>query len=120
MPAAIIAYETAQAVDPDYSKAHYNLGVAYLRQQRFDEAHKALQGALSRDGDNPDVHYHLALLHAHSGDYAKATTALELVVAARPEMVDARRKLAVSYLKLGRVEDSKAQLKVVAELEGRS
>jgi Flp pilus assembly protein TadD len=38
-------------------------------------------------------------------------------VAARPDDGEVRHKLAVSYLKLGRVDESKEQLRRVAELE---
>jgi Flp pilus assembly protein TadD len=71
------------------------------------------------DADNPDIHYHLGLLHARGDDFEAAALALEHVVKARPNDGEARRKLAVCYLKLGRIDESKEQLRRVSDLDAQ-
>jgi Flp pilus assembly protein TadD len=117
LDAGIGAYQQSLTVDPQYSKAAYNLGVALVRAQRFEAAEAALERALAGDRESTDTYYHLGLLRARRADFAGAAIALEHVVAARPDDGQARHKLAVSYLKMGRVEESKEQLRRVAELE---
>jgi len=64
-----------------------------------------------------ETHYFLGLLHARVGDYAKAAEMLTVVVAARPDWLDARQKLAVAYLKLGKVEESKRELAAIQQMK---
>jgi len=117
--AAIGAYQQGLKLDPGYPWAAYGLGAALLRAQRFEEAQQALLHALSVDADNPDIHYHLGLLHARGDDFEAAALALEHVVKARPNDGEARRKLAVCYLKLGRIDESKEQLRRVSDLDAQ-
>lgn len=116
--AAIAAYGQALEADAAYPKAAFNLGVALLRAQRFEAAEEALETALAGAGEESvDIQYQLGLLRARRGDFAAAAAAFEPVVEARPADTEVRRKLAISYLKAGRVDDSKEQLRRVAEIE---
>ncbi len=51
------------------------------------------------------------------GDFARAAEALALAVEGRPEFLDARRKLAVAYLKTGKMEESKRELAVIQKMK---
>ena len=55
------------------------------------------------------------LLHARDGDFGQAAQVLEVAVEGDPDFLDARQKLAVSYLKLGRIEESKRELNTLKE-----
>jgi tetratricopeptide (TPR) repeat protein len=110
------AYEEALRLAPAYPEAYYNLGLARLHQEQFAEARQYLEKALELRPDNADAGYYLGLIHAREGDFARAAGALEQAVRSRPDFLDARQKLAVSYLKLGRYEESKKEVQVIEEL----
>ena len=59
----------------------------------------------------------MGLLWARDGDFAQAAEVLAKAVENAPDFLDARQKLAVSYLKLGRVEDSKRELQILKEMQ---
>jgi len=54
--------------------AHFNLGLAYARTQRFGEAANQFRTAMAMDGANPEYPHHLALMLYDSGypDSARA------------------------------------------------
>ena len=88
-----------------------------MRLQRFDEALASLGEAKKRSPEDVEVNYFIGLLHARVGDFARAAEALALAVEGRPEFLDARRKLAVAYLKTGKAEESKRELAVIQKMK---
>jgi len=113
--AAIDAYKIAIKLDPTYSEGHYNLGQVFLSQQRFSEARTSFQRALTLNPQQPYANYFMGLLYARDDDFASAVKVFEKTVAGAPMFLDARQKLAVAYLKTGRVAESKNQLKQIRE-----
>ena len=114
---AVRAYEAALNLDSLYVRARYNLGLAHLHQQHFDRAFKALKAALAQQPEDADINYYLGLLYAREDDFAGAAQALEQAVRSRPSFLDARQKLAVSYLKLGRLEESKLEMQTLQQMQ---
>ena len=114
---AVVEYQAALALDSTYAKAHYNLGQAYMRLQQFDEAVASLVEARRLAPEDAEIHYFLGLLHARTGDYAKAADMLAFSVEVRPDWLDARQKLAVAYLKSGKVEESKRELATIKKMK---
>ena len=88
-----------------------------MRLQRFDEALVSLAEARRLAPEDAEIHYFLGLLHARTGDYVKAADMLTVAVAARPDWLDARQKLAVAYLKSGKVEESKRELATLKKMQ---
>jgi len=86
-----------------------------LRQQRFTEARTHFIEALKRKPEDVYANYYMGLLHARDGDFEQAAQVLEVAVKEDPDFLDARQKLAVSYLKLGRIEESKRELNTLKE-----
>ena len=67
--------------------------------------------------DHAETPYYLGLIYGREGDYEKAAEMFARAVAARPDFLDARQKLAVSYLKLGRSEESKKELQIIKDMQ---
>jgi tetratricopeptide (TPR) repeat protein len=95
------AYRLATRLAPDSLSYHNNLGNLYLRLHQHREATIAYKRAI----------------YARDGDYAQAAEALAQAVESKPDLEDARQKLAISYLKLGRKEESKIQLQLLKEMQ---
>ena len=59
----------------------------------------------------------MGLLYARDDAFLSAVKVLEITVAGVPLFLDARQKLAVAYLKTGRVDESKEQLSEIRKLQ---
>ena len=65
---AIAAYLRAIASDPDYARAHNNLGVVLERQGKADQAIAEYRRAIAINPDYALAHHNLALaLNRHTG-----------------------------------------------------
>ncbi|MGA2420332.1 MAG: tetratricopeptide repeat protein [Candidatus Acidiferrum sp.] len=108
------------AIEPDLTDNYEQLGVLYAREQKPDEAEKALAEALRRDPKMASAHFGLAQLYF---DQAKFTPALREVDAA---LVQAPASQNAHYLRgriltrLGRQEDAKAELAATQKLMNQS
>lgn len=115
--AAIKAYEVALKLDPSYSEGYYNIGQVFLDQQRFIKARESFERALELNPQHAYANYFMGLLYARDDDFLSAVKVLEITVAGVPLFLDARQKLAVAYLKTGRVDESKEQLSEIRKLQ---
>ncbi|HEX3856316.1 MAG TPA: tetratricopeptide repeat protein [Verrucomicrobiae bacterium] len=69
---AVTAYQRALKLDRDLVEAHYNLGVLWLEQQKFDSAKTELTAYTLRRGNAPEGWLKLGLAELRSGDLAGA------------------------------------------------
>jgi tetratricopeptide (TPR) repeat protein len=78
---ALVHYERAAAIRPDYAPAYNNMGTALRAKGRVDEAIAAYRRALETMPDYPDAHYNLAnaLMEQNRSDEAAA----HLLIASR-------------------------------------
>ncbi|NOT48787.1 MAG: tetratricopeptide repeat protein [Acidobacteria bacterium] len=80
-----------------------NLAIAYLRQNKIDEAMLAAQRAVSTDPKFAGAHYVLGNIYFTKEDYAAALPELEKVLQLAPDF-DAAHALALTYLHLKQPE----------------
>lgn len=92
--------------EPDFAAAHYNLGVLYSNQNRYEEAVKHIEKA--RDIAPGDLSHTVALAQAYAvtEQYAKAQNLLQEVIARQPTNLTAKNNLAVLAIKAN--DDEKA------------
>ena len=55
---AVIKFKKALTLKPNYSEAHYNLGVTLRELGQIEEAIKSYKSALSIKNEHPNAHYH--------------------------------------------------------------
>ena len=99
---AIEYYQAALQKEPARVDARSNLGAAYARLGRYDEAAEQYRQALAQAGDQAAVRFNLALALFKSARVSDAATELERVVAADPGNRAAVLLLADCQLQLGR------------------
>ena len=75
--AAITAYAEAVQIQPDYAKAHYNLGVVYASQEQYGRAAASNQAALRLDPENPRLLYNLGVVYNRLGRHREAIAAYQ-------------------------------------------
>jgi tetratricopeptide (TPR) repeat protein len=99
---AIEFYEASLEKDPSRVDARSNLGAAYAKLGRYDDAAVHYRKALAQVPDQGAVRFNLALALFKSARIAEAATELEQVVAQDPKNKSAVLLLADCQLQLGR------------------
>lgn len=109
---AIIAYQKAIELDPNYQAAYANLGVTYYQQQQFDLAASQYEKALELNPEDGDVAYNLGALYlqqalSQGGEpnpdlLNQAVSQLQLAREMSPELAEPYFSLGVAYFALNR------------------
>lgn len=60
---AIVEFQNAAALRPDYAEAHYNLGVAYSRAEQYSQAVAAFRLAIAQRPDYAEARYNLGVAY---------------------------------------------------------
>ena len=113
---AIVHYNKALELDPNYSEAHFNLGNALLRLGRADEAIAHYQKALETNPNNIRAHYNLAGVLAQSGQTDAAIDHYNKILEKDPNHAAAHNNLGAVLVRVGRVEEAMAQYAKALEL----
>jgi tetratricopeptide (TPR) repeat protein len=114
---AIDVYRQRIDADPNNAQAHRQLGDAYRKQGRHDEAFAEFVVALAIDPASADAHAALGQLHLVSGRPENAVTALQRAVTLNPAHTEARYALGTTLVRLGRVEEGQRELQVFQQLQ---
>jgi tetratricopeptide (TPR) repeat protein len=101
---AIDAYQAALRIDPKQPGARSNLGAAYVKLGKYDEAIVQYQQALAIDGGNPSIRLNLALAYYKAARLPEAADAFQAVLAADPANKPAILLLGDALLQSGRFQ----------------
>ncbi|HEV8518516.1 MAG TPA: tetratricopeptide repeat-containing glycosyltransferase family protein [Burkholderiales bacterium] len=99
---AVASFERAIAIKPDYLRAHSNLGCVlfrYLGEYERGTAH--IDTAVGLDKDDSDAQCNYSMVLIHQGRLAEAIAACDRLLAAMPELDDARLNRALALLMQG-------------------
>ena len=94
-------------MNPDQTLLWVNLGDAYRKMSRFNEAKNAFQVALSLDPTNVAIQNNLANLYLLSGDTLQAIIRYESILASDPSLADIWINLGVVHINSGRINDAR-------------
>ena len=101
---AIAAYQAALAIDPKRGDARSNLGAAYVRLGRFDEAIGQYKQALESAPTDPAIQFNLGLAYYKAAQIPDAVPLFESVVALAPDNRGAVLLLGDSLLQIGELQ----------------
>src|SRR6266404_650325 len=107
MNEAIAEFKRAVALNPEYPRAHYYLGLAYLSQEGRDkiaEANEQLQAELRRDPNDYLSNYLLGLVHLTERRLEEAVRYLDKAAQLDTQKPDAPLFLGQAYSLLGEQE----------------
>ena len=90
--------------------------LSLVAQERYAEAHEALQPLVEREPDAPGVRLLRGILNAREGNFLEAIAIFESLRDDHPAMFEAHNNLAVLYAKLGRLNDARETLIAALEL----
>jgi TolB-like protein/Tfp pilus assembly protein PilF len=104
--AGIAAVRRAAELDPLNPHSHDYLGNVLFNARRYDEAMTAYEVERSLDPDQPTAYAGRGLSYYMLGNLQGARESCEI----KPDAIDTRKCLAVTYNKLGRHADAEAEL----------
>ena len=100
-------YQHAIALDPNYAKAHSNLGFVLKEQGIHDEAEQCLKTALSIDPNIADAHYMLGTISQLQGKLEDAIHHFRKALELDSDLEFAYRDLCYVLFQQGKIEEAK-------------
>jgi protein O-mannosyl-transferase len=110
-------YETALAIDPNWSRLYINLGKALLIRGRYGEAAERSRQALAIDPRCADAHFNLGESLRLSGNYDAAIAHFERSLELKPNQADAYVNLGAAYGQKGMVPEAIEQSRKALAIE---
>lgn len=114
---AIIHYQQALALNPQYAKAHNNLAGEYAATNQYQLALQHYRHALHADPGLVPAHFNLGLLLLQRGEWAAAETQFRNVIALDPENGIPYFYLGTLYLEMGQLEEAETAFRMLLSKE---
>jgi tetratricopeptide (TPR) repeat protein len=106
----VVALSHRARLMPNEAGAHKDLGLAYNRAGRQDQALVELIMSSLLGLEDAETLGVMGLIHLNAGRYAAAEEVLRRTVALQPDTASARYALGTTLLRLGKADEGKAQL----------
>jgi len=119
MKAATLAFQAALRQNPQDFDANVDLGAIRSKEHDYANARPLLELALELNPKSPLARMEMAKLDVATGRYTEAAAALEELVKAEPNWLDAHWELATAYFELDRPEEGKRERMIAQELKAR-
>ena len=111
----------AVEANPESVKAHFNLGLLYVQEKKYQEAIDQYKRVSELDPEHTDAFFNLGYLYAMSKDYGDAEKMYERVVELKPAYQDeALFNLAMVQKLLGKKDACIANLKKALEINPKN
>ena len=121
---AALQFQQATTLDPAFGLAYAGTCETRLAQYRqnsesslFEQAEKACNRAMTRDGNSAEVVLALGKLHLLSGQYDLALEEIDRALALKPRWVDARLSRADVLLASGLPGEAEQEMKTAIEID---
>jgi tetratricopeptide (TPR) repeat protein len=99
-------FDSAIAEDPTYYRAYHNLGIAYLRLGRIQEAERAFQKAIDLTGGGyAPADFAMGLALSQDEDYRRAETVIQRGLEIDPGSATGKFSLAMAQFALNRLAE---------------
>ncbi len=103
---AIMAFQRAIELKPDYIDAHHNIGVTYLQMREFDQAIEWFEKAIAIH-PIPQSYHDMGVAHFYLGNFDKAEKLFKKVLELDPNSPMGYNSLGLLYLKAGKIDEAR-------------
>ena len=103
---AMVHYQKALEINPDFAEAHNNLGNFLFQKGSVDEAMVHYQKALEINPDYAEAHYNLGYALLKMGNVDEAIAHLQKALQINPDYAEAHNNLGVILLQKGNVDEA--------------
>jgi len=114
---AIVYYQIALQLKPDYIDAYNNLSSAYMKKGLPDKAIECLQTALKLQLGNAETYYKLGNIYWSVGQLDNAIEHYIIALRLRPDYVSAHNNLGMVYMEKGMTGKSIEHFRFASELQ---
>ena len=114
---AIVQYQNAVNIRPDYAEGHYNLANLLSKRGKPDEAIAEYHKALDIEPDKIDALNNLGNALVVKGAYREAIAQFRKVIEIQPDFTQAHYNLGNLLLKRGKLDEAIAQYRKALEME---
>lgn len=102
---------------PDSNRAHFNLGLIYIRQGRLEKAIQEFKTLIKINPLHDDAHYNLGWIYDNLGKKEDAISEYLSVLKLNQKHVKARHNLGFAYLSLGLKDKAKTEFEIILKLK---
>jgi len=114
---AIRDFQAAQELDPQNHEIYFQLGRAYTKCGKYDDALNQYEQCIALSDDNPDAHFNLGYIFLARKEYASAIKEFGEVVELKPPYLsDAYVNLGIAYYNGGHLEEALGALNKALKL----
>ncbi len=114
---AIRDFQAAQELDPQNHEIYFQLGRAYTKCGKYDDALNQYEQCIALSDDNPDAHFNLGYIFLTRKEYASAIKEFGEVVELKPPYLsDAYVNLGIAYYNGGHLEEALGALNEALKL----
>ncbi len=117
LDSAVVAYERATLLDPDYSRAYVNMGLAYDAGRKGPEARVAFRKAIEINPNDVLAYCHLGFLEYTAGKHSDAMKLYERALAIDPQSTQAHYNLGLAFAEARIFREALREWERVAELD---
>ncbi len=103
---AVLHYQKAISVNPNFIEAHFNMGVAYQQLGEHEKAILAYQQVIALNSENPKAHLNLGIAFKELGLYEEALKSLKTALKIKPDYAMALYNLGNVYLAKGQYNEA--------------
>ena len=101
---AIVAYNKALSIKPDYVEAYYNMGIALQVQNKLEEAIEAYNKTIALKPDNADAYYNMGIALKEQGKLEEAIVAYNKALSIKPDYADTYYNMGIALKEQGKLE----------------
>lgn len=113
---AIFFLKKSISLNPEFDKAHYNLGNIYLKQKKYNNAINEYKLAIKYKKDYPYYYYNLSCAYYEQKEYEGAVAVLKKAIALKADEPSFYYNLALAYKKLQKNKQAQKALDKYNEL----
>ena len=117
---AVSEADKVLALDSNSAAAYFVKGSALLRQNKYEEALKALQSARNLDPSEPALAYQLGLAHLNLKQYQEAIASFSEALASDPNHPSAHYQLSQAFLRAGQEDEAQKELQIHQQIASKN
>lgn len=114
---AIVHYQRALEINPDYTETNFNFGLLLVQLRRFGEAIPRLQQVLKIRPHDVEAHLNLGVALAHQGHDDAAIGRYRKVLEINPRFAPAHNNLGNILLRLGRFDQAAVHYQAAVDID---